>query len=507
MQKKLTSPSLLEVARHLDAIIENSFDGIFITDKDARVLRTNHAYELITGLHKDELIGHTMDELVKRGLISQSGSLYVVKNLKPITIQQQFKSGKEALVTSSPIFDSNGNLTMIVTNVRDLSEIYNLKKAVQEKKQTLERLRQELDHFKNGEENQDLIMKDETALSSLLLANRVAPMDTTVILFGETGVGKEVMARYIYQHSRRAENSFIKVNCGAIPENLIESELFGYEGGAFTGANRAGKIGLFELANKGTLFLDEVGELPKDMQVKLLRVLQEQEIMRIGGTKAIKVDTRIIAATNRNLEKMVKSGDFREDLYYRLTVFPISIPPLRARPKDITPLSLSFLEKLNKKYNFKKIFTSMSLQLLNEYDWPGNIRELKNIIERAVIISSGNKIEPENLHIYSKNIPSSISSPSYHFHQRENIENSPNIPFTPTLLTPVPEENHLSLPTHLNETLEKIEYTYLTASYKKYGNVRTAAKALGMTASTFVRKRKLYEEKHPDTTHRLVRYK
>lgn len=274
---------------------------------------------------------------------------------------------------------------MIVTNVRDLTEIYKLKNVVQEKTRALERLRLELAHVKNAEESQDLIMKDDTALVALLLANRVAPLDTPVLLLGETGVGKEVLAHYIYQHSLRTKQSFIKVNCGAIPENLIESELFGYEGGAFTGANRNGKIGLFELASKGTLFLDEVGELPKDMQVKLLRALQEQEIMHIGGTKPIHIDTRIIAATNLNLKEMVQKEEFREDLYYRLAIFPISIPPLRSRPKDIEPLAISFLEKLNKKYTFQKTLSDASLQLLHEYTWPGNIRELKNIIERAVI--------------------------------------------------------------------------------------------------------------------------
>ena len=380
--------TLSEASERLNAIIEHSFDGIFITDAKANVIRINHAYEVITGLKKEEVLGKNMADLVRNKLISESGSLQVIKTKQPVTLQQCFRSGKEALVTSSPIFDADGNFIMIVTNVRDLTEIYNLKAVVQEKTAAMDRLAMELEHLQTtSEDNQEIIAKDETTLAAMLLANRVASMDTTVILLGETGVGKEVMARYIFQHSHRAKNSFIKVNCGAIPENLIESELFGYEGGAFTGANKNGKIGLFELANKGTLFLDEIGELPKDMQVKLLRVLQEQEILRVGGTKPVKIDVRIIAATNRNLEEMVKDGTFREDLYYRLTVFPISIPPLRMRKKDIIPLALSFLEKLNQKYQLKKYFTDLSMQLLHEYDWPGNIRELKNIVERAIIIS------------------------------------------------------------------------------------------------------------------------
>lgn len=371
---------------------------------------------------------------------------------------------------------------MIVTNVRDLTEIYNLKAVVQEKTAAMDRLAMELEHLQTtSEDNQEIIAKDETTLAAMLLANRVASMDTTVILLGETGVGKEVMARYIFQHSHRAKNSFIKVNCGAIPENLIESELFGYEGGAFTGANKNGKIGLFELANKGTLFLDEIGELPKDMQVKLLRVLQEQEILRVGGTKPVKIDVRIIAATNRNLEEMVKDGTFREDLYYRLTVFPISIPPLRMRKKDIIPLALSFLEKLNQKYQLKKYFTDLSMQLLHEYDWPGNIRELKNIVERAIIISPSDSIKPEDLHIHSASKPIVIIKESDF---SDNTKNS---------LPPFPE-----FPINLKNTLEKIEYTYMVQAYKFFGNVRDAAKNLGLTPSTFVRKRKQYQQKNTD---------
>lgn len=471
--------TVAEAAERLSAIIEHSFDGIFITDKNANVLRINHAYEDITGLKSEEVLGKNMADLVKGKLISQSGSLIVARTKKPVTLQQRFKSGKEALVTSSPIFDKDGTLIMIVTNVRDLTEIYNLKEIVQEKTDAMERLRLELAHIQNPAAEQEVIAKDETTLAAMLLANRVAPMDTTVILLGETGVGKEVMARYIYQHSHRVKNSFIKVNCGAIPESLIESELFGYESGAFTGANRAGKIGLFELANKGTLFLDEIGELPKDMQVKLLRVLQEQEIMRIGGTKPVKINVRVIAATNRNLEEMVKNGEFREDLYYRLTVFPISIPPLRLRKKDITPLALSFLSKLNQKYNFKKYFSDISIQLLNEYSWPGNIRELKNIVERAIIISSDDEIQPENLHL---------------LHQPQTVILSDE---TDTA-NKKPEGNlNIRFPVNLPDILTRTEYHYLTAAYQKCGNVRDAAHALGITPSTFVRKRKKYEETHP----------
>lgn len=457
-------------AEHLDAIIEHSFDGIYITDNNATTIKINHAYEEITGLKKEEVLGRNMADLVREKIISISGSLMVLHDKKPVTLEQHFKTGKHALITSSPIFDRNGELVMVVTNVRDLTEIYNLKREVQEKTETMEKLRRELDLI-HGFQDQRIIVKDDKTLSAMLLANRVAPMDTTVMLLGETGVGKEVMAKYIYQQSTRSKNSFIKVNCGAIPETLIESELFGYEKGAFTGASKSGKMGLFELADKGTLFLDEVGELPKDMQVKLLRVLQEQEIIRVGGLHPIKIDVRIIAATNRDLEKMVQTNTFREDLYYRLTVFPIYIPPLRERCSDITLLAKFFLDKLNHKYNLEKYFSDLSIQLLNEYSWPGNIRELKNIVERAVIISNGNEIKPENLHINQAragNTATGITSST----------SPPNVLIPKTA--------------NLKEMLDKMEFQYLEQAYQEYGNVRAAAKSLNMTASTFVRKRQKY---------------
>ena len=457
-----------EAAERLNDIIEQSFDGIFITDGNATVIKINHAYEAITGLSKEDLLGRNMEDLVNEKIISQSGSLIVKESKQPVTLQQYFKTKKQALITSSPIFDKSGNLIMIVTNVRDLTEIYNLKQAVRKKEEKVERLKLELTHLQDLTHTEELIIQDDASLSVLLLARRVAPLDTTVILLGETGVGKEVLAHYIYKNSTRANNSFIKVNCGAIPPALIESELFGYDKGAFTGASSTGKMGLFELANKGTLFLDEVGELPKDMQVKLLRAIQEQEILRVGGTKAIKINTRIIAATNRNLEELVQQNKFREDLYYRLTVFPIYIPPLRIRKNDIVPLAKTFLERLNKKYGFKKSLTAMSLQLLHEYNWPGNIRELKNVIERAVVISTKDDITPHDLHI----------------HVHGGLNEKP-------LST---KEKANPLPENLKETLESIEYNYLKSAYEQYGNVRDAAKSLGITASTFVRKRLRYEQ-------------
>ena len=240
--------------------------------------------------------------------------------------------------------------------------------------------------------------------------------------------------------------------------------MFGYEKGAFTGASKNGKIGLFELADNGTIFLDEIGELPLDMQVKFLRVVQEQEVERIGGSRPIKIDVRIVAATNRNLEEMVKQKTFREDLFYRLMVFPIHIPPLRERRKDIEPLAQLFLGQLNKKYGFQKEFSFEALELLKEYQWPGNIRELKNLVERAVIISSEDLIGSESIPV-------------------DAGERSPNV-----------KRNKSETFIDLKSELQRIELQYMEKAYKTCGNVRDAAASLGMTPPTFVRKRKQYTE-------------
>ncbi len=447
----------------LDTVIEHSFDGIYITDGQATTLKVNRSYLTISGLKVSEILGVNMRELVKNGTISASGTLMAMEQKRPITIQQEFKTGKRALITSSPIFNNKNEIVLVITNVCDITELYHLKEEATHLKTEGNLLREELLRIRTSHRNQcSMVVEDSRTEKVLSMIDRVAPLDTTVILFGETGVGKEVFAKYIYQHSARKNKPFIKVNCGAIPANLVESELFGYEKGAFTGADKNGKMGLFELANTGTIFLDEVGELPLDMQVKLLRVLQEQEFERIGGRKPVKVDVRVLAATNRDLEEMVKQKTFRQDLYYRLMIFPVHIPPLRERPDDILPLAQLFLQTLNRKYDFKKYLSPLSAKMMQDYSWPGNIRELRNIIERAVIISNEDEIGPDALHLFT-------------------VEDRPET--KSRVLDPVKD---------LKTAMEELELEYINHAYEKYGNVREAAESLGMTPSTFVRKRQKY---------------
>jgi PAS domain S-box-containing protein len=463
---KLELKASQDMVRQLNNVFECSYDGIYITDGQANTLKVNKAYENITGLKKEEMIGRNMIELVREGKISQSATIIVLNSKKSCTIEQEFRIGKKALVSSSPVFNEDGDIIMVITNVRDVTELYELKEELEKNKELNKKYFSEIEVIRNQLLNEiDIIAEDEKMLNVLGIAGRVAQVDTTVLILGETGVGKEQVAKYIHKISKRSDSSFIKINCGAIPENLIESELFGYEKGAFTGANKDGKIGLFELADGGTIFLDEIGELPLNMQVKLLRVLQEGEIKRIGGVKTIKVDVRILAATNRDLKELIKQNLFRKDLYYRLNIVPIIIPPLRERKKDIEPLAKHFLATLNKKYNFNKSITSAAMNCFMDYEWKGNVRELKNIIERIVIMSRGDKILRSDL-------------PINNYSQRNKIGININ-------------DDSIKL----KDAVENLEARLIENAFKKHGNVRAAAKELGIDASTFVRKRKKYESK------------
>lgn len=458
--------SLANRVKQLFEIIEYCYDGIYITDGEANTIMVNQSYEKITGLKREQMLGKNMKLIEKNGYISKSATLMVIKSKKSITIEQKFKTGKKVLVSSNPVFNNKDEITMVVTNVRDITELYELKQQLEKNKEItdnyhlqVEAMRKQLTSFP------DIVAIDEGMLKLLKMAKKVAEVDATVLLLGETGVGKEVIAKYIHKNSIRSSKSFIKINCGAIPPSLIETELFGYEKGAFTGASNGGKIGLFELADKGTVFLDEISELPYNVQVKLLTVLQENEITRVGSTKVIKIDVRVIAATNRDLNAMVQNKIFREDLFYRLNVIPLTILPLRERKDDIEPLALNFLRKGNKKYNFNKVMTSAAMELLLRYNWPGNVRELKNIMERIVIMSTGDKILRSDLPI------------------REDF-NSSKIVFD------ISESN-----IKLKETIEKIEAIIIFKTFEKYNNVRDAAKELGIDPATFVRKRKKYKNK------------
>ncbi len=377
----------------LQEIIDNMRTGIWITDGEGKVLIVNNESVKTGGLTRDEVIGRTMDELLKVGYITESATLKVMASRKEECIVEELGTGGHCMTTSIPMF-CQGETDIIVSVERNISEVERLKSLLNEQVEMKKELQKELLKFQSRKDELcgRMVTRNINMLHIREMAEDIGKIDAAVMITGESGTGKEVIADIIHKSSRRREAPFVKVNCAAIPETLMESEFFGYEQGAFTGASGNGKIGLFELADGGTLFLDEVGELSIPIQSKLLRVLQDKEVRRVGGEKSISVDIRIIAATNRDLKAEVAKGTFRKDLYYRLFVVPIALPPLRERKEDIELLTKHFLDIFNKQYNMKKTIGPEAMGIMERYQWPGNVRELRNVVERLVVSGAGNDI-------------------------------------------------------------------------------------------------------------------
>jgi TyrR family helix-turn-helix protein len=391
-------------------------------------------------------------ELERRGIFSPSVASRVLKEKREVTIIHENKEGKKLLSTGTPIKDNHGDITRVITTSRDITELSSLQNQLQSVQGTL-------DGIKSLEKaaNQEIVVASHAMFNVMQLARRLATVDSTVLITGESGVGKGLVAQLLHQNGNRKSSSLVTVNCGAIPENLIESELFGYERGAFTGSRAEGKKGLFEVAQGGTIFLDEISELPLNLQVKLLQVIQDREIIRVGGVKKIPIDVRIISATNRDLHKLVENGKFREDLYYRLNVVPIQVPPLRERPEDIVPLIRKYLDKFNKRLNDHKQINEEAMAVLLKYDWPGNIRELQNIIERLILTTKENTISVENL-------PGFIA----------------------TAQNTMPKTITASMT--LNEIMALTEKEALIHALEKYKSTRAMAKVLNISQPSVVRK-------------------
>jgi PAS domain S-box-containing protein len=451
---------LKQEIRELDTIIDHSYDGIYITDRDGVTLRVNRAIEKITGIPKEYYLGKKVDSLIQRGILKSSVTHQVLECKKTLSIVQENYLGKQTLITGNPIFNEQGEIEKVVTNIRDLSDLNELQAALRKVNEQKNTYKKQLEKL-TGKRNK-VIVHNPCMKMLYEAAERIANVDETVLILGETGVGKDVLARYIYQHSERAATGeFVKINCGAIPEQLLESELFGYEKGAFTGALTNGKVGLFEQANRGILFLDEVGELPLSLQVKLLRVIQDKEILPVGAVKPKKVDVRIIAATNQDLKKMVEKGTFREDLYYRLHVIPLSILPLRERKEDILPLAGHFLKEANQKYGMNKTLDQSLKEFLHQYDWPGNVRELANLIVRLVLTT-------EDVVIRKKDLPG-----EYKQETDAGLIISSIMP--------------------LKEAVEMVETQLLSLAAKQFQSTYEIAASLKSSQPTIVRKLKKYK--------------
>ncbi len=440
------------------AILDSTQDAIFIDDKCGNTEWINKACEQLYHIKKEEIIGKNIDDLEKEGIFSPSVAKSVFNQKKQVTILHSNNQGKQILSTGTPIFDEVGEIKKIVSTSRDVSELIYLKNQLEDMENELQELKiQQQDIIGN------IVVRSSKMVGIIELASRLAEIDSTVLITGDSGVGKGEIATHIHQLGSRKDQPFVKVNCGAIPESLLESELFGYEHGAFTGARKQGKIGMFELAQKGTIFLDEIGELPLNLQVKILQVIQEKEIKRVGGTTSIKVDVRIIAATNKDLKQMVNEKTFREDLYYRLNVVPIYIPPLKERQEDIFPLVHYFLERYNERFNVKKRIDPNAMAILIKYGWPGNVREVENIIERLVITTKDSIILPQNL-------------PNYIMDKEDIIQD-------------------IKIPNKMNlkGAVEEVEKKIIKSAMDKYKTTREIAKALGVSQPTIVRKINQYK--------------
>jgi PAS domain S-box-containing protein len=385
--------------RDLLGMIDNCYDALAILDGETRILLVNPAFERVMGVSRQDVVGGTVREGHARDGIDPGASLKVIETNKPQTVIINRGLDRQILSTGVPVFDDSGKIHRIYCNLRDITELNQLKEKFEHSQVLVSKYLTELHHATQFQEVEERMVAHSRQMAQLVeTALRMARVDVNILLLGESGVGKELLARMIHRKGPRAETgTFVKLNCGAIPGDLLESELFGYDPGAFTGASRDGKAGYFEIADKGTLMLDEIGDLPLKLQVKLLAVLQDHEVTRLGGRRSKRVDVRIIAATNKNLRQMMESGEFREDLFYRLNVVPLSIPALRERREDIPFLILHFLDVFNKRHGLRIRLSRETIELLYECRWPGNVRELANLLERLVVTAEEPTIEPEHL--------------------------------------------------------------------------------------------------------------
>lgn len=432
----------------VEDIIEHIDEVVVVFNKDGVIEKMNTVSDEILPFKRTEVLGRNITDLVRQGLVEEPIILNMLKVKKKIYRNIVYPDGKLIAYTAVPIWDSKGKLTGGVLTGRDISRVIKLESQIR---------------YSDVSEDTEYISQSKTMDNIKKVVKRAAASDSSIFINGESGVGKEIIARTIYKYSSRREKPFIAINCGAIPNELLESEFFGYEEGSFTGAKKKGKKGLFEEANGGTIFLDEIGELPMQMQKKLLRVIQENTITRIGGSKPIKIDVRYISATNISHEDLRNNLKFRQDLYYRLSVIPVKIPPLRERKEDIVPLVDYFLKLYNDKYNREVEVSPKVIELLEEYSWPGNIRELKNIIERFVVLSAKNVIGEDEFNMLIN---------------LDMIDNESDD------LSPIVVNGIINL----NDAYKMVDQIMISKAINKYGSITKAAEVIGIYPSTIHRK-------------------
>ena len=447
--------------QELQVIIDSIHDGIWVIDADGTTVYVNKALHRIAGIRAEDVIGKHVTEPMKEGKFTSCVTLEALERQESVTMFDDYSCGTRCLNTSTPIFDDNGNIWRVVASIRDMTELEVLQTRLAEAERKAHTYKARLDSMQQGS-GAGFVASSKSMQTCLRELEKAAKAPSGILLLGETGTGKTHAASLVHQKSPRANAPFISVNCAAIPPSLIESEMFGYEKGSFTGAVQAGKKGYFELANKGTLLLDEIGELPLNMQAKLLHVLDNQSFLKVGGEKSIKVDTRIIAATNRPLEQLVQSGEFRADLYYRLRVLSVAIPPLRDHREDIPELAMVFLDEACKRHGTTKTFSPKVLACFSAHGWPGNVRELRATVEFLAAMTEGSLIKVADLPAYI-------------------------LASNPEAAAQAEPEND-DMPKGLKNAVQALEYSMIREALQKTGSTYKAAAALGVSQSTVVRK-------------------
>lgn len=432
-------------------------DNVTVANGDGVFINVQKGCKDFFGVSENEFIGQNAIQLENDGIFDVSATAEVLRSNSEVSLIQRTKGDKLLWVNSFPLFDSKNNIVKIINFSKDVTNPNQLIEITEQNNKLLN------EYSKRQKENHiDFIAESENMKQLKSMIDSVLNIDTSVLLFGETGSGKGHIAKYIHDNSNNRNEPFIIINCGAIPANLMESELFGYEKGSFTGGLKEGKKGLIEMAGNGTILFDEIGDMPLDLQVKILHVLDSHEFMRVGSISKVNVKARLIFATNCDLNEMVNYGKFRKDLYYRISVFPIEVPPLRERKEDIPLLIRQFLNKFNNKYNRNVKLSNSDIDMLNKYKYPGNIRELMNIIERAVILSGIN-----NKAVSNQNTMNYVDSHSSSFIQINKIY-------------------------PIKTAVEEVEKQMLYLAKQKYHTTREMAQALMIDQSTIVKKMKKY---------------
>ncbi len=454
---------------HLDQILNLFRDGVCVTDADGQVLYVNAMHEELTGVRHESMIGHNVREFTGKGVFDVVLNPEILRTKKTLTKVQTLASGRRLVLEGHPIFDEVGGVAYCFTIIRDESRLDELKRTVEFQKELLD-VFTTLSSSKRLDPNAPEIVQSRSMRSLMGKIGLLAKTDAPVLILGETGVGKDVLAKRIHRESGREACPFIKVDCGSISPNLIETELFGYVGGTFSGANRNGKVGLIEAANTGTVFLDEIGELPLNMQTRLLRFLQDGEIQRVGATTPRKLDVRILAATNRDLEQAIKNGEFRRDLYYRLRIAVLEIPPLRERQDDILPMAHFFLDFYNHKYGRSMSFSSECEKAMLAYAWPGNVRELRNTVQGLAVTCAEEKIRADHL---------PFVTPQESRHGEYDME-APDIVFDGRTW---------------KDIMKEMENAVLHAAMRRYGSITEVSRVLKIDRSTIFRKIKDQEKR------------